>query len=58
VNFATGRADVIGAVGRDPVTLALSPDATTAYVVDANRPVIDLLDTTDGSLKKSYPVPS
>jgi YVTN family beta-propeller protein len=57
VDFATGRADVLGAIGRDPVTMALSPGATTAYVVDADRPVIDLVDPTDGARKATFAIP-
>jgi len=31
--------------------------ATTAYVVDADRPVIDLVDPTDGSIKAAFTIP-
>ena len=56
-DFATGQAHVSGHVGQDPVTVALSLDATTAYVVDADRPVIDLVDPTDGSIKAAFTIP-
>ncbi len=57
VDFATGQAHVAGDVGQDPVTVALSPDAATAYVVDAGRPVIDLVDPADGSIKATFTIP-
>jgi YVTN family beta-propeller protein len=57
VDFATGQARVAAHVGRDPVTVALSPDATTAYVVDADRLVVELVDPADGTLKGTFTVP-
>jgi YVTN family beta-propeller protein len=57
VDFATGRADVAGQIGRNPVTVALSPDAATAYVVDADNPEIDLVDPRDGSVKAVFRIP-
>jgi YVTN family beta-propeller protein len=57
VDFATAQAHVSGDLGGDPVTLALSPDAATAYVVDADRPVIDLVDPRNGSIKRTFSLP-
>jgi YVTN family beta-propeller protein len=57
VDFATGTARVSGDVGADPVTVALSPDGTTAYVVDADRPLLEVVDPTDGRIKKTLTIP-
>ncbi len=57
VDFATGRARISGHVGEDPVTVALTADATTAYVVDADRPVIDVIDVPNGTITKTLPLP-
>ncbi len=57
VDFATDNARISGDVGRDPVTVALSGDTTTAYVVDADRPVIEVVDPTDGTIKTTLTIP-
>ena len=57
VDFATGQAHVSGHVGQNPVTVAVSPDATTAYVVDGDRPAIDLVNPADGSIKATFRIP-
>ena len=43
--------------GLRSVTLALSPDGTTAYVVDADRPVLDLVDPLTGSIRSTFALP-
>jgi YVTN family beta-propeller protein len=58
VDFATGRAQVESTVGSDAVTVALSADGTTAYVVDADRPVLDLVDPLTGSIRATFALPS
>jgi len=57
VDFATDNARISGDVGRDPVTVALSGDTATAYVVDADRPVIEVVDPTDGTIKTTLTIP-
>jgi YVTN family beta-propeller protein len=57
VDFTTSRAHVSGSVGSDPVTLALSPDGTTAYVVDAGQPLIDLVDPSTGAVTSTFKLP-
>jgi YVTN family beta-propeller protein len=54
VNFATPSGQVIAHVGDDPVTVALSPDGTTAYVVDADLPRIDLVDPGNATIRSSF----
>jgi YVTN family beta-propeller protein len=56
VNFATASSTIIANVGKDPVTVALSPDGTTAYVVDADLPRIDLIDPGNGAIRSSFPL--
>ena len=58
VDFAASTVTVSGRVGFDPVTLALSPDGATAYVVDADRPSIDLVDTATGAVTSTLSLPT
>jgi YVTN family beta-propeller protein len=57
VDFATSETHVYGDVGSDPVTLTLSPDGETAYVVDADRPLIDVVDTANGAVRETFRIP-
>jgi DNA-binding beta-propeller fold protein YncE len=57
VDFATGEARLSGPVGQDPVTVALSPGAETAYVVDADRPVVDVVNPSDGAVTGTFTIP-
>jgi YVTN family beta-propeller protein len=58
VDFATAHAAVHDNIGSDPVTVTLSPDGTTAYVVDADRPVVDLVDPATGSITSTLALPA
>jgi YVTN family beta-propeller protein len=51
-------ATVLGKVGTDPVTVALSADGTEAYVVDADRPTVDVVDTATGIVTSVFKLPS
>jgi YVTN family beta-propeller protein len=57
VDFATSEAVVHDNIGSDPVTVTLSPDGTTAYVVDADLPVVDLVNPTTGSVASRFTLP-
>jgi hypothetical protein len=56
VDFAFGAVS-LHPVGANPVTLALSPDGTTADVVDAGAPRILVVDTANGAVTTSWAVP-
>jgi len=58
VNFTTLRADVENSVGIDPVTVTLSRNATIAFVVDADRPQIDLVHPTTGVIESTLALPA
>jgi DNA-binding beta-propeller fold protein YncE len=58
VDFTTGQTRVLGQVGEDPVTVAVSADGTTAYVVDADTPEIDVVDLSDGSIRSVIRLPT
>jgi YVTN family beta-propeller protein len=51
VDFASGHPVVTENVGRDPVTVTLAPDGSTAYVVDADRPSVDVVDAATGVVR-------
>jgi YVTN family beta-propeller protein len=51
-------ATVLGSVGADPVTVALSPDGSEAYVVDADRPAVDVVDTATGAVTATFVLPN
>jgi YVTN family beta-propeller protein len=57
VHFAPPQATVLGSVGTDPVTVALSPDGTEAYVVDADHPIVDVVDTATGTVTSTFKLP-
>ena len=56
VNVATSHV-VADNVGADPVTMAVTGDGRTAYVVDADLPEIDVVDTTTGSITSRWALP-
>ncbi|MGH9019353.1 MAG: YncE family protein, partial [Acidimicrobiales bacterium] len=56
VDFPSGSVRILGPVGRDPVTVALSPDGATAYVVDADRADVLEVDTATGAVTKTVPL--
>jgi YVTN family beta-propeller protein len=37
--------------------VALSPDGTEAYVVDADLPTVDVVDTATGSVTATFTLP-
>lgn len=52
------QATVLGSVGTDPVTVALSPDGSTAYVVDADQPDVEVVDTATGAVTATFTLPN
>jgi DNA-binding beta-propeller fold protein YncE len=50
VDLSSSRIELRRPVGEDPVAVALSPGGSTAYVVDAFLPVVDVVDTATGSI--------
>jgi DNA-binding beta-propeller fold protein YncE len=51
VDFASAHPVVTENVGKDPVTVTVAPDGSTAYVVDADRPVVDVVDPATGAVR-------
>ena len=58
VDFSTFRATIHDNIGVDPVTVTLSRDGATAYVVDADLPVVDLVDPPTGLIKSTFALPA
>jgi hypothetical protein len=58
VDFATSQAIVHPNIGADPVTVTLARTGTAAYVVDADNPVIDLVDTNTGAVTGTLSLPA
>jgi YVTN family beta-propeller protein len=52
------QATVLGSVGTDPVTVALSPDGSEAYVVDADQPDVEVVDTATGAVTATFTLPN
>jgi DNA-binding beta-propeller fold protein YncE len=57
VDFTKHEPIVHPNVGTDPVSITLSSTGTTAYVVDADRPVIEVVDTATGSITSTLALP-
>ncbi len=51
VDFAIARPVLDTNVGVDPVTVTMSRSGSTAYVVDADRPEVDLVDPGNGVVR-------
>ena len=51
VDFATARRVLDTRVGADPVTVTMSRSGSTAYVVDADRPAVDVVDPKNGAVR-------
>jgi YVTN family beta-propeller protein len=54
---APPQATIIGSVGTDPVTVALSPNGTEAYVVDADVPAVYAVNTATGAVTSTFTLP-
>ncbi len=55
-DFTTGKLRAFP-VGSDPVTVALSADGGTAYVVDADQGLLHVVDTSTGAAKGELALP-
>jgi YVTN family beta-propeller protein len=55
---APPEATVLAEIGTDPVTVALSPDGTEAYVVDADNPTVDVVETATGTVTSVFELPN
>lgn len=55
-SLASGAVSVHRITGADPVTVAMSPDGATAYVVDADHPTIDVVSAATGAVMTKVPL--
>jgi len=58
VNFANSTVVVHDGPGTDPVTLAMDPDGTRVFVVDAARPTISIVDPATGRATSVFTLPT
>jgi DNA-binding beta-propeller fold protein YncE len=57
VNFRTSQVLLHSHVGSDPVTLAISPSGWAAYVVDADLPLIAVVNPATGATTSTFGLP-